>query len=268
MKLDLHLHSDRSDGMWRPERLAQEAAARRLRAWAITDHDSLAGWSELAGAPGLLSAVELSAAAEGREVHLVALGLQPKAVALVDHLARVAGIRRARAELILASLRRRLGRAPSLAECWPERAAVITRSHLAQALVRAGLCAHPHAAFADLIGDRALADLDLPPLPGVAEVAAVARGVGAVLLLAHPGIYGDIALIERLMVMGNLDGLETNHPRLAPSLRVLLCALAQKHGWLQSAGSDFHGGPCRMGDWRLSRGVALPLLRRCGWCEA
>ena len=63
--IDLHTHSDESDGSWRPARLVREALSLGLEALAITDHDTLAGYDQaapLARAAGLdlVCAIELS----------------------------------------------------------------------------------------------------------------------------------------------------------------------------------------------------------------
>ena len=108
MKLDLHAHTTASDGWWHPTRLAEEAQRRRLVAWAITDHDTIAGWQRVAEAPGLICGCEFSTTGDGREVHLVGLGFDPEDASLAAIMARHRALRERRAEAILdhvASLR-------------------------------------------------------------------------------------------------------------------------------------------------------------------
>ena len=45
MTIDLHLHSTASDGVLTPHELIEEAVSLRLKAIALTDHDSIEGVS-------------------------------------------------------------------------------------------------------------------------------------------------------------------------------------------------------------------------------
>lgn len=263
MKLDLHFHSTASDGGWSPTRVADEAERRALRAWALTDHDTIAGWAEVYPRPGLICGTEISTWTGDLEVHVVALGFDPDDAAIAALLESNVAIRRQRAQVILDHVRERTGVAITIDECLVDGAGMITRSHIAGAMVRRGLVGYHQQAFDDHIGDRVVRELYQPGYPSPAEAAAVARAAGGVAILAHPAMYGDINLIERLMT--GLDGIEVKHPSIQEPLHRLLVARAEAKGWLLSAGSDFHREPCRLGDWRLSRALAAPLLRAVGW---
>ena len=81
-------------------------------------------------------------------------------------------------------------------------------------------------------------------------------------LLAHPGHYRDIHLVEWLLDQG-FDGLEIKHPGCTPPMSRVFRRLAADRGLLLSCGSDDHGRlPCRIGDWRLSYEDLRPLLER------
>ncbi|MFW5844926.1 MAG: PHP domain-containing protein [Planctomycetota bacterium] len=268
MRIDLHLHTWFSDGSCSPHTVAAEAAQQRLRAWALTDHDCLDGWAALRDAPGLIPGVEITCSHEGREVHVVGLGFDPADAELNDFLAGIRRLRHVRFGRLRALVEAHYGcRLPDPIDCGPSVSP--SRLHLARALQRTGIITHAQQAFADCLGDAQLRGSDLPAFPAVAEGAALLRSAGGVALLAHPGVYGGIELIDRLMRIGELDGLETNHPKLPDGLRRGIEDLATRHGWLRSCGSDFHWhGSRRIGDWRLSHAAAAPLLQRIGWSDA
>jgi predicted metal-dependent phosphoesterase TrpH len=263
VKIDLHMHTSRSDGRWSPQKLAAEATKRRLMAWAITDHDTIAAWRELAPQPGLLCGVEISTWDERGEIHVVALGIDPDHAELTAALANNVAIRRERAQVLLDHVAAKTGQRVTLDDCLPAEAGMITRSHIASALVRAGVVAYRQQAFNELIGDASVQQLYQPAYPSPAEAGELIRAAGGVSVLAHPGLYGDIHRIEG--VMRGLDGIEVKHPNLDVGLQKLLMKQAAENNWLLSCGSDFHSDPCRLGDWRLSRSQAMPLLRAAGW---
>lgn len=265
MKIDLHMHTCRSDGRWSPARLAQEAHDRHLVAWAITDHDCVDAWRELAPRPGLLCGAEISTRDDQGEIHIVALGIDPDHPDLAGLLARNVAIRVERADCILDHVHARTGVRVARADCRDGEARMITRSHIAGALVRAGVVAHRHQAFAELLGDDIVDAVYRPAFPTPERAAAAIAAAGGVSVLAHPGLYGDIHRIDA--VMRHCRGIEIKHPHLDPALQAILARRAAESGWLLSCGSDFHVEPCRLGDWRLSRSQAMPLLRAAGWAD-
>ena len=196
-------------------------------------------------------------------MHLVGLGFDPEDASLAAIMARHRSLRERRAEAILDHVASLRGKRLDLADCMQPGAEMVTRSHIANALVKHGVVKHRHEAFQDLIGDAHIAHVEMEAYTSTVDTAAAIRAAGGVAVLAHPGMYGDIGRIERLMQ--GVDGIEIKHPRLDPLLQDLLRALAETNGWLLSCGSDFHAEPCRLGEWRLSRGEAGPLLRAAGW---
>lgn len=264
MRLDLHLHTNRSDGLWTPAELAAEAGRRRLHHWAVTDHDSLAAPRELAGTTGLIPGVELSCRHAGREVHIVGLGVALDHPALNAALAGIATFRRDRAEKLLAACLARRGVAADVAVLDVPDDAICTRSHVARALHRAGLVTHPGQAFQQDLGDAHLTEMDQAGFPTVAAGCELLRDAGGVAILAHPAIYQDVGVVEELLRQG-CDGLEAVHHGCLPPLSRLFRNLARKKKLLLSCGSDFHGHPpCRIGDWRLSAEEFAPLAARLG----
>lgn len=260
MRIDLHLHTSCSDGSWEPVAVAAEVARRRLVAWSITDHDTCAAWPQIRDCPGAICGVEVSTRFEGRDVHILGLGVDPEAAELAELLRHNRAERRSKVNRIVAHLQQAHGLSIALDQ---HDDTVVTRSHVAQRLYADGIVPDFRAAFERYLGDGALDALEPADFASVADAAAAIRSAGGVALLAHPALCGGIDVIERLA--SGLDGIELKHPSHASTLVDMLETLAKKRNWLVSSGSDCHQPPGRIGAYRLSRGQVMPLLQRVGW---
>ena len=259
MRLDFHLHTHCSDGALHPNELLAAVRRARLDHWAVTDHDTLAGWRALRGEAGLVPGVEVTAEVDGHEVHIVGLGIDPEDAAFAAFLAGIRAVRVERLGRLIVELGEtgRLG----IADLGGGTADSLSRYHLAKALVTLGRAPHVSTAFTELIGDAHCAKLGLPSYPAPAVAAAAIRAAGGVAILAHPGLYGTADAVAALLDHG-LDGLETSHSNRNPELGMALRQMAEGRGLLESCGSDIHWlGARQPGDQRLERERALPLLR-------
>jgi predicted metal-dependent phosphoesterase TrpH len=262
--VDFHLHSTASDGELPPGHVASAARKAWLASWALTDHDTLAGWRAIAGAPGLICGVEVTAGAEDREVHIVGLGIDPAHPGLDALLARIRLLRLRRIDALLARLPADVRRGLTAEAVKPPEADSVGRLHLAQALARAGGVASVRDAFAFHLADEHLADAELPQFPPIGEIADTLRAAGGVAILAHPGVYRAIAVATRLAAC--LDGLECAHPGLDPGLQRDLLDLCARRNLLVSVGSDTHrvSTTRRPGGARIEPPLVEPLLVRLG----
>jgi predicted metal-dependent phosphoesterase TrpH len=275
MRVDFHLHTHRSDGQLAPSELLAHVRRAKLDAWAVTDHDTLAGWRDLHDRPdarGLIPGVEATAAHGGREIHLVGLGLDPAHAGLADLLADVRALRRERLAALIARLPPTVARGVTVDALDDGHADALGRNHLARALVERGGVATLGAAFTDHLGDEHVADPSLPQFPPIAQVAAALHAAGAVVVLAHPAMYGSAAAVAALLDgagPGAIDAMELAHPGLGDDLQRDLMALAAERGLLASAGSDLHfAGARKPGKYVLDDHHLRPLLLRLGLARA
>src|SRR5262245_36591382 len=109
--IDLHCHSDCSDGALAPQALIARAATRGLRAIALTDHDTVAGVPGAGRAAGqdgiaLIPGLEISVSWGAKTLHVLGLRIDPAAPQLLQGLASVRETRMQRAEQIALRLRR------------------------------------------------------------------------------------------------------------------------------------------------------------------
>ncbi len=248
--IDLHLHSDRSDGTDAPGRIAELAATAGCSAFALTDHDTLDGVAEarrradelgLTAVPGC----EMSCAFRGRGAHVLVYWVDASDGALADELVRLRADRVTRNRALVARLGE-LGIPVRYDEVVAEAAGEqsVGRPHVAAVLVRLGAADSIPDAF-----DRWLARGRPAHVPkarlAVAEAAALARGAGGVAVLAHPLSLGlgpaelDAAVAQ--LAGAGLAGLEARYARYDRHQRAALSTLARRHGLVPTGGSDYHG---------------------------
>ena len=254
---DLHTHSSVSDGTETPAELVAAVAAAGLGAFALTDHDSTAGWAAAAAGARergitLIPGMELSTRIQFASVHVLAYLIDPLDEALLAETARIRESRFTRAEEIV----RRIGRDYDLS--WDDvlsqttEGATIGRPHIADALVARGHAATRSDAFDGILHWRrgyAQPHYAPDPLTGIRLI----RAAGGVPVLAHPGTRGAEDVIPedklRRFVDAGLFGLEIDHPENREGSKRRLRELAAKYGLAVTGSSDYHGSgkPNRLG---------------------
>ncbi|MFF2556121.1 PHP domain-containing protein [Nocardia sp. NPDC058058] len=252
MRIDLHTHSNASDGTDTPAELIRNAAAAGLDVVALTDHDTTAGWAEAVEAlpPGLtlVRGMEMSCVGRGEDgwpvaVHLLAYLFDPADDVFAQERERLRGERiirlRAMAEQMAAD---GLPVDPDavMASAGPSAG----RPHLARALVEAGVVPSVDAAFQDLLASdgRYYVEKADTPLQRAVEMVQAAGGVSVV---AHArarkrGRLLALDHIRELTALG-LGGLELDHPDHSAADREVLAGLAAELGLLTTGSSDYHG---------------------------
>ncbi len=251
MRIDLHTHSNRSDGTLSPTELVRHARAAGLDVLSLTDHDTTEGWAEAAEAARecglrLVPGIEVSCRYAGAGVHLLAYLPDPAFEPLVAELGRVLAGRNARLPRILARLAD-LGIDVGLDDV--ERvsgpAAATGRPHVADALVAAGVVRDRDEAFARFLGPGGPAYVDRYAADLVTMLGTV-RDAGGVSVLAHPWArrHRHEALdrdgLAELRDAG-LAGLEVDHQDHDAATRGRLRELAADLGLVVTGSSDFHG---------------------------
>ena len=256
--IDLHTHTNRSDGTFTPDELVGLAAERGLDVVAVTDHDTTDGLEEAVAAGRRLGVeivpgVELSAEYERTSVHVLCYWMDVADAELQAELQRLRDDRFRRGEMMVERLRD-LGfdvtfeRVREIA-----RGGNIVRPHVAQAMVEAGIVGSEEEAFERWIADGKPAHVPKHALDPLDALALILRA-GGLCVLAHPGMWGDQTevpreLIERMAEAG-MAGLEVDHTDHDPEQRTRYRALAERLGLIATGGSDCHGTryePIRLG---------------------
>jgi predicted metal-dependent phosphoesterase TrpH len=249
-RIDLHAHTDRSDGSLRPADLVRLAAEIGLAALAVTDHDTTSGLAEARAAGAtygvqVLTGAEITARFPARAMHLLAYGFDEREPRLQAMLAEIVGYRDVRNPRIVDRLAA-LGCRISMDDVRAEAAGdVIARPHIARALVRRGLVPDTKTSFQQYLRDGGPAYI---PAESVTpeEVIAAVRAAGGIAVVAHPrqlrveSADGYRALFAALAASG-LGGIEVLHPSHHAEDRALYADVAATLDLVPTGGSDFHG---------------------------
>ena len=265
------MHSTASDGERAPADLVTAAAEAGVKVMALTDHDSVDGLSATrtaADALGirLVNGVEISTRWDAHDIHVVGLGIDPKAESLQAHLASQMARRRARAEQIARRLAK-LGYPDLLAAaCEGAPQGIPARPHFARALMAAGICKQEKDAFAKFLaqGKPAYVKADWP---GIDEAVAWIKEAGGMAVLAHPHRYkmtrSRLDRLIRFFADAGGQALEVASSNQDPGSVRQLAGFCEQYQLYASQGSDYHGPSMR---WvQLGRMPALPSQCRPVW---
>jgi predicted metal-dependent phosphoesterase TrpH len=257
--LELHCHTTRSDGTLTPTQLVEAAIAAGVKALAITDHDTLAGWDEAYQAAGdrleIIPGLELSTVHRERSLHI--LGYYPDRQRLEPPLqGRIRG-RKQRAQAMadkLAALGYPIELPDMLGDMAPG------RPHIANALVQAGYISHPQEAFIRWIGEGGVAYVEYDKF-SAADGIQLLRDCGAVPVWAHPYLFrgGTVETVLPELVVAGLMGIEVYHPHHSPSDVRKLETYCQHYGLLMTGGSDYHGPSTQQDEGVALNGLRVPL---------
>jgi len=247
--VDLHCHSDRSDGVLSPSDLVRRAAAHGVDLLALTDHDQVAGLAEAAQAAretgiGFVPGVEVSVTWRGTTVHVVGLGIDPDDARLSAGLAIVRSGRTRRAQTIALELEGAGIPDPfEGALRYVGDTAMISRTHFARYLVEIRAVTDVRDAFRHFLvpGKPGYVPHQWAALP---EAIGWICGAGGHAVLAHPGRYrlssGALhALLGEFRDAGGA-GIEVVTSSHSPDQYRVFGTLARAYGLRASRGSDFH----------------------------
>ena len=247
--IDLHVHSNASDGSDSPRALVERAAAAQLAAIAVTDHDCVGGLAEALCAGRELGVevvpgIEVSTDYLDNNVHILGYFIDPAAPELRPVLYWVAIERNARNEKIVANLAA-AGYDISmeeLRETYP--GAVLGRPHFCEFLVKKGNIASVKEGFDTLLGTGKPFYLPKRRI-SIQKAVEVIRAAGGIPVLAHPVMYGyDREGIERLFDTVTALGIrhvEALYSENSPEDEAWLLAACKRRGLGITGGSDYHG---------------------------
>jgi predicted metal-dependent phosphoesterase TrpH len=251
MRIDLHTHSDRSDGTESPAEVVEAAHRAHVDVLGLTDHDTAEGWAEAAARARrvgvvVVPGIEISCRYAGHGVHLLAYLPDPAYPPRVEELNRILDGRRSRLPATLAKLR---GLGIDIDADDVRRAAggavALGRPHVADALVAKGAVQDRKEAFDTFLGTGGPAYVDRYAADLVTMIGTVSAA-GGVTVLAHPWASRqrhealDEAGLGRIAESG-LAGVEVDHQDHDPRTREELRAIARDLGLVVTGSSDYHG---------------------------
>ncbi len=264
-RVDLHSHTNCSDGGLSPQELIERAVNFQIDVLAITDHDTTAGLSiakryilEKNLPISLVDGIEISTLWQGFEIHIVGLNIDASHPALVELISQQQQAREDRAIAIGNKLEKAgFEGVYSLAKALAGDGS-ITRAHFAKILLQRGEVNHLQAAFDKYIGKGKRAYVKANWC-SVEQAISVIHQSGGSAVMAHPVRYDMTTKWLRRLVLqfkeAGGDGLEIVLPQMNNEQRKLMLSFCLEYDLLASMGSDFHY-PSKWSD--LGRNLVMP----------
>ena len=268
--VDLHLHTTKSDGLWRPTEVVRFCKKTGFSAISVTDHDTVAGVEEAMEAGEdcdveVIPGIEISSFFEGKEFHILGYFIDYEDKRFRARLKRLKEKRKERAAKIMEKLNN-LGFSLSMRAIRKNvHGDCIGRAHVADALVAAGCVKSRDEAFNLYLNIDGPAFVEKEELSSE-EALDMIRKVGGVGVIAHPGMFYEEDKLRKLISLG-IDGIETIHPRHDKKIVAKLRRTVSKYGLLETGGSDFHGdekGQDFMRTLRIPYKVVLDIKSKTG----
>ncbi|MFT9008574.1 MAG: PHP domain-containing protein [Bifidobacterium sp.] len=272
---DLHCHTQFSDGTHTPTELVRQAKESGLQGVAITDHDTYAGWDEVAQASRryrfpVIRGSEITAYDRRTSVHMLAYLYDPNNETVIDMFAttRQARLKRTRSMVESMAQDYPISWEAVLAQVGEGDRTTVGRPHIADALVHAGVYGNRSQAFAGICSSDSPYYIPTPS-PSTHEVIRCVHAAGGVVVIAHAGAVArnpELLSDEQIetLISEGLDGLEIWHRDNSSEQRERLSQIAVKHGLIMTGGSDWHGKgkPNRLGENVASGTVASEIVNR------
>lgn len=252
--VDLHVHSNKSDGTYAPSDLVTLALSKGLAAFALTDHDTTEGIDEALAAASaaraggadieVIPGIEFSTEYEGKDIHIVGLDIDYKGDAFQKYLKDFQESRDNRNRKMCLKLAEHGVDITyeKLRADYPD--SVLTRAHYAKYMLAHGAVKSISEAFDRYIGDHAPCFLPREKVTPSQAVSLILRS-GGIPILAHPILYhmSDARLEHLVSTLKDegLVGIEAIYSTYNTAEERQIRKLAAKYDLRISGGSDFHG---------------------------
>lgn len=249
--IDLHCHSNRSDGTDSPEAIAGLADQAGLKAIALTDHDTLAGLDSFMGQQRcvstiLIAGIELSCDFSGQDLHVLGLFIDHRDTIFrqrVDSL----GLRRQRRNARILEKLRHLDINICAEGYFEDKHGVLTRAHIADRLISEGHAGTKAEVFHNFLGEDGLAYVPFEHLSPETAFTWI-REAGGIAAIAHPARFGRYARSQFVWDQAMTDlrdkgaqGIEAYYSEHSETETAYFLDLCNSLGMVPTGGSDYHG---------------------------
>ena len=243
-KIDLHSHTNYSDGANSPRELVDKARKKGIEILSITDHDNLAAIEEATEygkevGMEIIPGVEISSDIMDREIHILGYFVEPGNFEIERYLKFFREERLKRADRIVKKLNL-LGISLKLDDVLKIASnSAVGRPHIAQAMAEGGFINSYFEAFNKYIGNGCVAyekKVHVSPRSAFKII----NDAGGLAFIAHPGIMPEYILKE--LIEAGVDGIEVVHPSHSSQMVKFYKGIVNEYFLLESGGSDYHGG--------------------------
>jgi len=243
-KVDLHVHTSYSDGVYSPYEIMQKAKKAEIDVLSITDHDNTNAIREatkIGEELGIevIPGVEISSEIGGKEIHILAYFFEADNPELEHYLNFFREERKKRAARIVKKLNN-LGLSISMEDVMQKaQISAVGRPHIAQAMLDKGLTSSFFEAFNKYIGNGGPA-YEKKVYFSPQSAFKIINDAGGLSFIAHPGNMPESLLYD--LIEAGVDGIEVTHPSHTKQQEKFYRGIVNSYFLLESGGSDFHGG--------------------------
>lgn len=243
-KIDLHIHTNHSDGNFTPTEIVDKAHKLGLDIISITDHDSINGLAEAINygkelGIEVIPGVEISTDIDNKEIHLLGYFFDIHNEELHKYLQFFRDERYHRAKRMVQKLRS-FGLAITLEDVLARaKNSALGRPHVALTLAHLGLVGSYYEAFDKYLKDDGPAyerKIHVSPQSALKLI----NDAGGLSFIAHPGNVSETILMH--FIKAGIDGIEVLHPSHNPYQIKFYRGIVNQYCLLESGGSDYHGG--------------------------
>lgn len=239
---DLHMHTVFSDGLNTTEEICELVANKGLKAFSVTDHDSVKGIASLKkfATVTFIPGIELTATTNRKEVHILGYYINPETEQLLETLHK---IQEKRVERLMEMVDRlnKLGKflidRDELMEEMGD--GLYNRLNLARFMIKKKMAPRIDYCFSQYFGDGSELYEPVDYFSPHKAIGLIHKS-GGLAFLAHPYNLDIQAMIPEFVEQG-LDGLEAFYPTHKPNEVRQCLEWAERFGLGVSGGSDFHG---------------------------
>lgn len=271
MKADLHNHSFLSDGVLSVEEILEHGKRVGLDYISVTDHDTLAGtvqaytYGKKIGI-SVIPGVEISARDYNRNRNVHILCYYPKNIIKLQGFLNETLFKREEAKLKMAKeiikdypitmeqIKKHSKKSQSIYEC-----------HIMESLADMGYTNVLMGELYKKIFSKDSKDYVKIDYPDIYEILNLIKEVGGVAVMAHPGQFDSIELLEELAMKKLIQGVEYNHPRNSEEVRMKIKEIAKKYNLIMTGGTDFHSyyssKPNPLGSFTCPKGEIEKLIK-------
>lgn len=248
MICDLHCHTKLSDGSLGIEEIISQAKRTGIDWLSITDHDTTASFSraDIIGqreGVKILHGIELSAwdKEQGKKVHILCYAPQ-KPNRLEVLCMKSCEIRKECGKEMIAKVMEKFPITLESVLRHTTSSKSIFKQHIMRALIDYGYALEFYGGLDHELFNRengtCYVEREYPDVNVVIDLIHTAKGVA---VMAHPAMYDNIELLEKLAKTGKIDGVEIGHYSADENYRRELNAIADRYELIKTGGSDFHG---------------------------
>lgn len=245
MKADLHVHTNKSDGIYSISEIIPKAKKAGLKAFAITDHDTVAALPDIAELQPttdieIIPGIEISVYESGGELHMLGYYIDHKNNDISSMVEKVQRVRTQRIFDVCDKLKK------INMDIKPEEVLAVAgdtyslgRPHIAKVMLAKNYVSTLKEAFVKYLSSGNPGFVPKHKI-SAGDAIDLIKGAGGVAVLAHPFLNKQIRLIEPLIRKG-IKGIEVYYSMHTPDQVNHLKQLANKYGLVQTGGSDYHG---------------------------